>query len=47
VNDAKLIAAFLFIIAVFGLSIWWQVYAYQDCKAVGHSTLYCVLRIGK
>jgi hypothetical protein len=29
------------------LGVWWQVYAYRDCKAVGHATTYCVLRIGR
>lgn len=37
----------LVFLVVFGLAGWWQVYRYQDCKKVGHSTLYCVMSIGK
>lgn len=29
------------------IGIWWQVYKYHDCKKVGHTTMYCVLDIGK
>lgn len=34
-------------VVIFGLTIWWQIYRYQDCKKVGHSTFYCVMNIGK
>lgn len=27
--------------------IWWNVYAYRDCRNVGHTKFYCVMRIGK
>ena len=36
-----------FIVLMLVFSVWWQVYAFMDCKNVGHSTLYCVMRIGK
>ena len=26
--------------------VWWQVYAFKDCKRVGHTTTYCIGRIG-
>lgn len=29
------------------LGIWWQIYRYQDCRAVGHTQWYCLLTIGK
>lgn len=25
----------------------WQVYRYKDCRRVGHTTMYCILTIGK
>lgn len=28
------------------LFVTYKVYMFNDCKAVGHSTLYCVLRTG-
>lgn len=37
----------LLIVLLAGLSIWWQFYAYKDCRLVGHTKIYCVLRIGK
>jgi hypothetical protein len=42
----KVIAFLIGIIALVALSVWWQIYAYHDCKNVGHSTLYCVMRVG-
>lgn len=30
------------LMCVLALDIWWHWYRYEDCKAVGHSTLYCV-----
>jgi hypothetical protein len=33
-------------VALIGGGIWWKTYAYHDCKHVGHSTLYCIVRIG-
>ena len=36
------------IIGVMALNIWWKWYKYQDCKLVGHTTLYCLsIFIGK
>lgn len=26
---------------------WLNIYMYEDCKKVGHTTFYCVMRIGK
>jgi Na+/H+ antiporter NhaC len=25
--------------------VWWSVYKFKDCRKVGHSMTYCVLRI--
>lgn len=33
--------AFLIII-VPALLIKWEIYKYQDCKKVGHTTMYCI-----
>lgn len=46
-DNIKLTVAILFVVLVLAFSAWWQVYAFMDCKAVGHSILYCVMRIGK
>ena len=35
------------IILVLSFSIWLQLYKFKDCKKVGHSTTYCVLKIGE
>lgn len=35
------------ILALIAANIWWQVYRFNDCRAVGHSRLYCILTIGK
>jgi nitrogen fixation-related uncharacterized protein len=43
----RVIPLVLFVLAVAGLTIWWQVYKFGDCKNVGHSTLYCVIDFGK
>lgn len=42
----KYIAYSAFFAALIGGCAWWKVYAYHDCKRVGHSALYCVIRIG-
>lgn len=34
------------LLALIGFGIGTEVYMYKDCKNVGHSTAYCVLRIG-
>jgi hypothetical protein len=41
----KITIIVLAVLAVVGLGVWWEVYKYHDCKMVGHSTLYCVLKI--
>lgn len=47
-QTVKLVIAYVVIVVVvFGLAGWWQTYRYHDCKKVGHSTLYCLLSIGK
>jgi len=43
----KIIGIAAIFIAFFGFMIWWQVFRYQDCKMVGHSTTYCIFTIGK
>ena len=37
----------LILIGVLSIPIAWNIYAFKDCKKVGHSTLYCIGRIGK
>jgi hypothetical protein len=32
----------LIVLALAGLSIWWQWAKYEECHAVGHSHLYCL-----
>ena len=39
-------AIILFLIIIAAIS-WWNVYSFADCKKVGHSTMYCIGRIGK
>jgi len=46
-RQVKVTAAVLFVMALIGFQCWWVRYKYQDCKRVGHSTLYCVLDLGK
>jgi hypothetical protein len=36
----------LVVLAALAIGIAWQVYAFRDCKKVGHSTLYCLVRGG-
>lgn len=43
----KYLAMILFVIMLFAIVIAWQVYAFKDCKRVGHSTMYCIGRIGR
>lgn len=46
--DNYLKEIFIFMLAAFGiiavlyLAISWEVYKYNDCKQVGHSTVYCI-----
>lgn len=32
-------------IAIVSLSIWWTIYKYEDCKLVGHTKTYCVMKL--
>jgi len=36
----------LMVVAILGLAIWWESYKFQECKKVGHATMYCVFNIG-
>lgn len=41
------IAIFVVILVIFfGLALAWEVYAFRDCRRVGHSLFYCIGRIG-
>jgi len=43
--DNDLIATLLFVTLIpilIGFTIWWEVYKYKDCVAVGHKTAYCL-----
>lgn len=39
-------AIVLFVLAIAATGCW-QAYAYQDCLKVGHSKVYCIMRMGK
>lgn len=41
-DKAAIALIVVIVIGVLALDVWWHWYKYQDCKAVGHSTLYCV-----
>lgn len=43
----KVIAGIFAVILILALIVWYNVFRYGDCKRVGHSTLYCVLDIGR
>ena len=47
IGDCMKIGVLVLIVALLGVAIWWEVYKYQDCKMVGHSTLYCIGKLGK
>ena len=36
------IAPIVLIVLLFGALIKWEIYKYNDCKKVGHSTIYCL-----
>lgn len=36
-----------FIIALLVMSVGFSIYKFNDCKRVGHSTLYCILDLSK
>lgn len=47
-NDTKMILPIILIfIFLIGLGFFIEIYKYQDCKKVGHSSLYCFLNAGK
>lgn len=37
----------LLIVAVLAFAVWWQIYRWNDCRAVGHTKLYCIMTAGK
>lgn len=41
-STTRILAYFLIMAAVVTLSIGWAVLQWRECKAMGHSTLYCV-----
>lgn len=40
----KEILALVFIVAFLTFFVWWNVYRWRDCKMVGHSSFYCLMR---
>lgn len=34
----------LFAVLISG-AVWWKIYAYGDCRNVGHSKLYCTVNL--
>ena len=45
-NGLEIILIPLLFLIVFSISIWWSIYKYNDCRAVGHTKTYCLLDIG-
>lgn len=43
----KVFGIFGFVALLIGGAIWWKVYRWNDCRAVGHGWFYCVATIGK
>jgi len=43
----KLVYYVIAIIIVLTVAILIETYRFQDCKKVGHSTMYCVFNVGK
>lgn len=41
----KIFFTILLFIGIFACGIWFEVFKYKDCKKVGHSKLYCILKI--
>jgi len=39
----KIVIIFIIICILF--AFWWIPYSYKDCKKVGHSTTYCIIKI--
>ena len=46
-KNMKYIAFTLVFVVIIGAVVAWKVYEYRDCKNVGHSTFYCVMKSGK
>lgn len=42
----KTLVGALGVVAVFAVIIGWKVYAYDDCRHVGHAWFYCVMKTG-
>lgn len=36
----------MLIVVVLGLGYGCEAYKFRDCKKVGHSTLYCIMKLG-
>jgi hypothetical protein len=43
----QLYGLFFFMVFLLFIVYKWQSFKYHECKKVGHSTLYCVMDIGK
>jgi len=41
----KDIGIIILVIGSLYFSLWWMQYKYKDCMKVGHSHLYCVMRL--
>lgn len=41
------LAVVLAVLVVLALGVWWQVYKYNECKVVGHSTFYCIMTLDR
>lgn len=44
-ENSLVILIVLAVVCILAGGVWWTAYKYKDCKAVGHSTLYCVGKI--
>lgn len=42
----RAIGLILLVLAILGLGCAWKVYEFRDCRRVGHSTFYCVMKWG-
>jgi len=43
----KPIGALLILVLFLSLGGCWEVYRWNDCRSVGHSTFYCIMTINK
>jgi len=46
-DKLKLIGMLLAVLVVLSIPVGCKVYQFSDCKKVGHSTLYCIIKAGK